>query len=123
MIDTAIVDKGEAPELVRKHTFTTDGKTKVGQALARGLVAAGADIVWVGHAEPWKKLPGLDELANDPKVTLVPLDVADSRSVTQLAGEIGGRVDILINNAEVHRTHGISSRSGVGQYSVGVCAQ
>jgi len=31
----------------------------------------------------------------------------------RLAGEIGGRVDILINNAEVHRTHGIASRAGV----------
>ena len=29
------------------------------------------------------------------------------------AGEIGGRVDIVINNAEVHRTHGIASRNGV----------
>jgi NAD(P)-dependent dehydrogenase (short-subunit alcohol dehydrogenase family)/uncharacterized OB-fold protein len=96
-----------------RKVLITDGKTKVGQALARALLTAGADIVWVGHAEPWKKFPGLDELASDPKVTLVPLDVTDSRSVTQLAGEIGGRVDILINNAEVHRTHGISSRSGV----------
>ncbi len=96
-----------------RKVLITDGKTKVGQALARALLVAGADIVWVGHAEPWKKIPGLDELATNSKVALVPLDLTDSRSVTQLAGEIGGRVDILINNAEVHRTHGISSRSGV----------
>lgn len=96
-----------------RKVFITDGKTKVGQALARAMLAAGADIVWVGQAEPWKKFPGLDELAADPKITVVPLDVTDSRSVTQLAGEIGGRVDILINNAEVHRTHGIASRAGV----------
>jgi NAD(P)-dependent dehydrogenase (short-subunit alcohol dehydrogenase family) len=79
----------------------------------RSVVAAGADLVWVGQAEPWKKFPGLDELAALPQVTVVPLDVTDSRSVSQLAGEIGGRVDILINNAEIHRTHGISSRNGV----------
>lgn len=96
-----------------RKVLITDGKTKVGQALARAVLAAGADIVWVGQAEPWKKFPGLDELAADPKITVVPLDVTDSRSVTQLAGEIGGRVDILINNAEVHRTHGIASRAGV----------
>ena len=30
-----------------------------------------------------------------------------------MAGEIGGKVDILINTAEVHRAHGIASRSGV----------
>ena len=96
-----------------RKVLITDGKTQVGQALARSVIAAGADIVWVGQAEPWKKFPGLDELAADPKITVVPLDVTDSRSVTQLAGEIGGRVDILINNAEVHRTHGIASRAGV----------
>jgi NAD(P)-dependent dehydrogenase (short-subunit alcohol dehydrogenase family)/uncharacterized OB-fold protein len=96
-----------------RKVLITDGKTAVGQALVRSVVAAGADLVWVGQAEPWKKFPGLDELAALPQVTVVPLDVTDSRSVSQLAGEIGGRVDILINNAEIHRTHGISSRNGV----------
>ena len=46
-------------------------------------------------------------------MALVPLDVTDSRSVKAAAGEIGGRVDILINTAEVHRVQGIASRSGV----------
>ncbi|MBL8267566.1 MAG: SDR family NAD(P)-dependent oxidoreductase [Steroidobacter sp.] len=96
-----------------RKVLITDGKTATGQALAKALVAAGADIVWVGQAEPWKRFPGLDRLAEDPKITVVPLDVTDSRSVAQLAGEIGGRVDILINNAEVHRAHGIASRAGV----------
>lgn len=96
-----------------RKVLITDGKTAVGQALVRSVLAASADLVWVGQAEPWKKSPGLDELAALPQVTVVPLDVTDSRSVSQLAGEIGGRVDILINNAEVHRTHGIASRSGV----------
>ena len=74
--------------------------------------AAGADIVWVGHAEPWKKLPGFDALRALPQVTLVPLDVTDGRSVVELAGEIGGKVDIVVNNAEVHRAHGIGARRG-----------
>jgi len=96
-----------------RKALVTDGKTAVGQALVRSLVTAGADIVWVGQAEPWKKFPGLDELRQLPQVTLVPLDVTDSRSVRELAGEIGGKVDILVNNSEVHRTHGIASRHGV----------
>lgn len=96
-----------------RKVLITDGKTAVGQALVRQVLAAGADIVWVGQAEPWKKSPGLDELTSDARVTIVPLDVTDSRSVAELAGEIGGRVDILINNAELHRAHGIASRSGV----------
>ena len=39
-----------------RKVLVTDGKTEVGQAIVRALVKAGADIVWVGHAEPWKKL-------------------------------------------------------------------
>jgi NAD(P)-dependent dehydrogenase (short-subunit alcohol dehydrogenase family) len=95
-----------------RKVLVTDGKTAVGQALVRALVAAGADIVWVGHAEPWKKMPGMDDITSLPQVSLVPLDVTNGRSVKELAGELGGKVDILINNAEVHRTYGISARRG-----------
>src|SRR5687767_4999727 len=96
-----------------RKVLVTDGKTATGQALVRALAAAGADLIWVGHAEPWKKLAGFDELQKIPQVTLVPLDVTDSKNVRELAAEIGGKVDILVNNAEVHRTFGISSRQGV----------
>jgi NAD(P)-dependent dehydrogenase (short-subunit alcohol dehydrogenase family)/uncharacterized OB-fold protein len=96
-----------------RKVLVTDGMTAVGQALVRELVKAGADIVWVGHAEPWKKHgSGLDELTALPQVTRVPLDLSDSRSVNELAGEIGGKVDIVINNAEVHRSFGIGARRG-----------
>jgi len=95
-----------------RKVFITDGKTRVGQALARALVGAGADLVWVGHAEPWKQFPGLAELQDLPQVSLVPLDVTDARSVKEAAGEFGVKVDILINNVELHRAHGIASRYG-----------
>jgi NAD(P)-dependent dehydrogenase (short-subunit alcohol dehydrogenase family) len=95
-----------------RKVLVTDGKTPVGQALVKALVRAGADIVWVGHAEPWKKLPGLDDITALPEVTLVPLDLTNERSVTELAGEIGGKVDIVVNNAEVHRAFGIGTRRG-----------
>jgi NAD(P)-dependent dehydrogenase (short-subunit alcohol dehydrogenase family) len=95
-----------------RKVLVTDGKTAVGQALVRSLAAAGADLIWVGHAEPWKKFAGLSELTTIPQVALVPLDLTDGRSVQQLSAEIGAKVDILVNNAEVHRTHGIESRYG-----------
>jgi NAD(P)-dependent dehydrogenase (short-subunit alcohol dehydrogenase family)/uncharacterized OB-fold protein len=95
-----------------RKVLVTDGKTAVGQALIKALVKAGAEIVWVGHAEPWKKLPGLDDISALKEVTLVPLDLTNERSVSELAGEIGGKVDIVINNAEVHRTSGIAARRG-----------
>jgi NAD(P)-dependent dehydrogenase (short-subunit alcohol dehydrogenase family)/uncharacterized OB-fold protein len=95
-----------------RKVLVTDGKTPVGQALVRALAQAGADLIWVGHAEPWKKLPGLAEIAALPQVTLMPLDVTNARAVKELAAEIGAKVDILINNAEHHRAHGIASRQG-----------
>jgi NAD(P)-dependent dehydrogenase (short-subunit alcohol dehydrogenase family)/uncharacterized OB-fold protein len=95
-----------------RKVLVTDGKTAVGQAIVQALVKAGADIVWVGHAEPWKKLPGFDDITKLPQVTLVPLDLTNGRSVSELAGEIGGKVDIVINNAEVHRGFGIAARRG-----------
>ena len=96
-----------------RKVLVSDAKTALGQAVVRALVAAGADIVWAGHAEPWKKLPGFDDLAALPQVTPVPLDLTDSRSVVELAGEIGGKVDIVVNTAEYHRASGIGARVGV----------
>jgi NAD(P)-dependent dehydrogenase (short-subunit alcohol dehydrogenase family)/uncharacterized OB-fold protein len=96
-----------------RKVLVTDGKTALGQAIVRSLAKAGADLIWVGQAEPWKKFAGFDELKALPQVTLLPLDVTDSKNVREVAGEIGGKVDILVNNAEVHRTYGISSRPGI----------
>ncbi|MBI3707011.1 MAG: SDR family NAD(P)-dependent oxidoreductase [Proteobacteria bacterium] len=96
-----------------RKVLVTDGKTAAGQAVVEAVAAAGADLIWVGHAEPWKKLPGFDRLKAIPQVALLPLDVTNSRSVKEIAGEIGGRVDILINTADHHRNFGIASRHGV----------
>ncbi len=96
-----------------RKVLVTDGKSEVGQAVVRAVINAGADLVWVGYAEPWKSSAGFAALEALAPVTLVPLDLTDSRSVKQMAAEIGGEVDILINTAEVHRTQGIASRNGV----------
>ena len=95
-----------------RKVLVTDGKSAVGQAVVQALVRAGADLVWVGHAEPWKQLPGLAALSALPQVSLVPLDVTDERSVSTLAGRIGGKVDIVVNTAELHRGFGIAARRG-----------
>jgi NAD(P)-dependent dehydrogenase (short-subunit alcohol dehydrogenase family) len=67
----------------------------------------------VGHAEPWKSPPGRADLETLPRVSMMPLDLTDSGSVREMASEIGARVDIVINTAEVHRTYGIAARRGV----------
>jgi NAD(P)-dependent dehydrogenase (short-subunit alcohol dehydrogenase family)/uncharacterized OB-fold protein len=96
-----------------RKVLVTDGKTAVGQSLVNSLAKAGADLIWVGHAEPWKKFAGFDELQKIPQVTLLPLDVTDSKNVREVAAEIGGKVDIVVNNAEHHRAFGIGNRPGV----------
>ncbi|MET0677241.1 MAG: SDR family NAD(P)-dependent oxidoreductase [Bradyrhizobium sp.] len=95
-----------------RKVLVTDGKSATGQALVKALLEAGADTVWAAIAEPWKQPPGFEAIAKLPKVTVVPLDLSDGRSVEDLVGSIGGKVDILINNAEFHRSYGISDRRG-----------
>jgi NAD(P)-dependent dehydrogenase (short-subunit alcohol dehydrogenase family)/uncharacterized OB-fold protein len=97
----------------QRKVLITDGKTALGQSLAKAFAKAGAEIIWVGHTEPWKKFPGFDELQKIPQVTLLPLDVTDSKNVREAAAEIAGKVDILVNNAELHRSFGIANRQGV----------
>ena len=108
--DKMLREMGSDPKY--RKVLVTDGKTPTGQALVRALAEAGAELIWVGHAEPWKKLPGFAELAALPQVSMVPLDLSNGRSVAELAAEIGGKVDILVNNAEVHRSFGIAARRG-----------
>jgi NAD(P)-dependent dehydrogenase (short-subunit alcohol dehydrogenase family)/uncharacterized OB-fold protein len=96
-----------------RKVLVVDGKTSAGQAIVHALAKAGADLIWVGHAEPWKKFQGFDELKALKQVTLLPLDVTDSKNVREVAAEIGGKVDILVNNAEYHRAYGIGNRAGV----------
>jgi NAD(P)-dependent dehydrogenase (short-subunit alcohol dehydrogenase family)/uncharacterized OB-fold protein len=95
-----------------RKVLVTDGKSAVGQALVLALAQAGAELIWVGRAEPWKKYPGEERLADVAQATAVPLDVTDADSVRELAAQIGGKVDIVINNAEAHRPYGIAERPG-----------
>jgi len=96
-----------------RKILVTDGKSALGQAIVRALSAAGADLIWIGEAEPWKKVPGFEALRALPQAAIVPLDVTDGRSVRELAGEIGGKVDIVVNTGDYHRTFTIASRRGV----------
>lgn len=97
-----------------RRVLVTDGRTATGQAMARAFSAAGAAIVFVGIADDWKPYPGATSLAAVPNVELVPLDLTDTASVTDLADQIGGRVDIIVNTAEHVRSGGLLTRHGIG---------
>ena len=95
-----------------RKVLVTDGKNPVGQAVVRAMIAAGSDLVWVGEAAPWKKIPGFEEIRALPEVTVVDLDVTNPDSVKRCAGQIGQKVDILVNTAEQHRAYRIGGRYG-----------
>jgi NAD(P)-dependent dehydrogenase (short-subunit alcohol dehydrogenase family)/uncharacterized OB-fold protein len=96
-----------------RRALITDGRTPVGQAMAEAFSKAGATIVFVGVADPWKPFPGEDALRQIERVEVVPLDVTDTESVTELAEQNGGRIDIVINTAEYVRPGSIMQRHGL----------
>ncbi len=96
-----------------RRVLLTDARAPNAPALAKALKDAGAAIVFAGEAETWRPYPAraaLQELGVD----LMPLDVTDTQSVQTLAGEIGGKTDILINNAQFVRPGGALARGDVG---------
>lgn len=96
-----------------RRVLVTDGRSGVGQAVAQACSDAGASIVFVGVATPWLPFEGQAALADIPKVEVVPLDITDANSVRELAGEIGGKTDILINTADHVRPGGVTNRQGM----------
>ncbi|MEX6507853.1 SDR family NAD(P)-dependent oxidoreductase [Jiella sp. M17.18] len=107
----AMADDPEWRELTAHPKFrrvlVTSGREPVGQAVAAALSKAGASIVFVGIAEPWKPFAGEAQLKAIPNVQIMPLDLTDTSSVTELAGEIGGKTDIIVNTADHVRPGGV----------------
>jgi NAD(P)-dependent dehydrogenase (short-subunit alcohol dehydrogenase family)/uncharacterized OB-fold protein len=93
--------------------LVTDGDTCVGRAVVRALLDAGADCVWAGSALPGSERTESAGPGALSKIRPTYLDVTDPVSVRNAAEDIGGRIDILINTAEVQRVGGIASVDGV----------
>ena len=96
-----------------RRVLISDGRNAVGQAMARAFSDAGASIVFVGIADSWKPFPGMAELSTIARVEIVPLDVTDTESVTELAAQNGGRIDIVVNTAEHVRAGGVIERGNL----------
>jgi NAD(P)-dependent dehydrogenase (short-subunit alcohol dehydrogenase family)/uncharacterized OB-fold protein len=96
-----------------RRVLITDGRGAVGQAMAKAFSEAGANIVFVGVADPLKPFPGMDALRKIERVEIVPLDVTDTESVTEQAEQNGGRIDIVVNTAEHVRPGGVATRHGL----------
>jgi NAD(P)-dependent dehydrogenase (short-subunit alcohol dehydrogenase family) len=92
--------------------LVSNGRSVIGQQTALALRRAGATTVFVGVADSWKPFAGEDVLRGDEAIQIVALDATDEKSAMDLAADIGGKVDILINTSEYIRAGGILDRSG-----------
>lgn len=83
-----------------RRVLITDARHIAALPLAEALAGAGAAAIYAGLPEPWKPLPARERLLAVRGLTLVPLDVTSDRSVADLAAQIAGRVEILVNLAD-----------------------
>ena len=93
-----------------RRVLITDGRNANAPALAKALAEAQASMIFIGEAESWRPNPNRSALEAIPGGEILPLDVTDTASVRELAGEIGGKTDILINNARFIRPGGVMTR-------------
>lgn len=92
-----------------RRILITDARQPGTPDLVRGLQKAGAAQIVAGESETWRPYPQRDALS-DMGVDLQPLDLTDTASVRKLAGEYGGKTDILINTARFIRPGGVLTR-------------
>jgi NAD(P)-dependent dehydrogenase (short-subunit alcohol dehydrogenase family)/uncharacterized OB-fold protein len=100
-------------DLKFRRVLITDGRNEVGRALASACAEAGASLIFVGIADPWKPFPGEAALRAIDNVQIVPLDLTDSESVAECAAQDGARVDILINTSAHVRSGGVLDPGGL----------
>ncbi len=96
-----------------RRILITDARAPNASALARAFSTAGSSTIFVGESEAWRPYPAQAELPTIRGVEILPLDVTDTASVHELVGEIGGKTDILVNNAAFVRPGGILARGDV----------
>jgi NAD(P)-dependent dehydrogenase (short-subunit alcohol dehydrogenase family) len=92
-----------------RRVLITDARAQNAPAIARALRDAGASLIFAGEAESWRPYRTRAAL-KEAGVDILPMDVTDTLSVDTLAGEIGGKTDILINNAKFVRSGGALAR-------------
>lgn len=95
-----------------RRVLVTNGRSVIGQEAVAALKGAGAKTVFVGVAEPWRPFAGEKLLRGRDGIEIVTLDAADEKSAADLAADIGGKVDILVNTTEYVRPGGLLDRRG-----------
>lgn len=100
--------------LKQKTVVITGASAGVGAACARSFAAQGANLVLIARGQ--EALDAIkDELKATTDVLTVAMDVADSQACDALIEQTMstfGRIDVLINNAGLHRRGDVLSRTG-----------
>jgi 2-deoxy-D-gluconate 3-dehydrogenase len=91
-------------DLSGRTALVTGANTGIGQAIAVGLAAAGANIVAVGRTTPSDTAAAVQARGRAFHAVHADLSVAGgSADVVRHALELAGRLDILVNNAGIIR--------------------
>lgn len=94
-----------------RRVLITDARAPETVELTRALLQAGAAHVFLALSEPWRPFAAASTLAEMGRTSVHPANVTDMRSLAELAGLIGGKVDILVNNARHTRPGGVIGAS------------
>lgn len=87
-------------DLKNKVALVTGANTGIGQGLALGLAAAGADIAAVGRSAPAETQAGVEKLGR--KFAFIEADLSKSDAAGDIVAKAEsalGPVDVLVNNA------------------------
>ena len=91
-------------DLSGQVALVTGANTGLGQAMAVGLAAAGADIVAVGRSAPTETAAEVARLGRG--LHAIPADLSSTAPIAEVVADAWsamGKVDILVNNAGIIR--------------------
>ena len=83
-------------QLAGKLALVTGGGRGIGAACAKGLAAAGAQVIVCGRTQS-----ELEATANQIGGTALVCDVGDRAATDKMLAQLPGRIDILVNNAGI----------------------
>ena len=99
---------GNPFDLTGRKALVTGGATGIGEGVALGLAAAGADVAVTCRSHPpdatIARIEAMGRKAAAVEADFLGMDAADARTVVDFAAEALGGLDILVNNAGIiHR--------------------
>ena len=97
--------------LNNKRVFVTGGNRRLGLIIAQALGKAGGKIAFTYRGDKSRAAEALSLIPNEPKAIHVDLAQPDSlkQAVIDAESELGGPIDILVNNAAAFEYDTISS--------------